>query len=112
MDRINVSSGSPPHSMSRARCGIGYDMTLFSGPLDGHAFASDKPFVILGWPSKNAVRSFASKREVWSHLDAASRTDKRAIFARVYEFHDGVWHRIPAQPTYLQRLELESQMAA
>ncbi|HEY1174223.1 MAG TPA: hypothetical protein VGH19_22850 [Verrucomicrobiae bacterium] len=81
-------------------------MTTYSGLLDGRIFSSDKPVVVFGWPSKSTVTSFTAKQAAWNYLEAGSRQSPKAVFARLYEFNGTHWHRIPTQPTYLQRLEM------
>jgi hypothetical protein len=78
-------------------------MNSFSGPLDGHAFTAELPFIVIGWPSKSAVTTFETKVALWNYLEAASRRDPDAILARAYEFTGKRWERMPALPTYLSR---------
>jgi hypothetical protein len=86
-------------------------MNHYSGLLDGHTFTAGKPFVVMAWPSKSAVTAFDSKLAAWNFLEAASRHDPTAVFARVYEFTSGRWERIPSLPTYLTKLEVNREEA-
>lgn len=102
--------GCFPYLLNLVKYILFTSMNHYAGPLEGRLFASSCPFVVLGWPSKSARTGFETKESLWSYLEAGSRSDPKAIFARAYEFVEGKWHRIPPLPTYLNRHETHTHL--
>jgi hypothetical protein len=60
----------------------------------GVSFTADKPFVMLGWPTDDAVKTFDSENEARQFLAQAIFIDGLATFARLYCFSNGKWNRL------------------
>jgi hypothetical protein len=73
--------------------------------MDGRLLIADKPVVVLGWPASSSMTSFETRMAAWNYVEVASRQDKSAIHARVFEHVGNEWRRIPPFPTYLQKIE-------
>jgi hypothetical protein len=80
-------------------------MHPFTGLMEGHCFSADKPVVVIGRSAAAGMKTFENKIAAWNYIEATSRHNQTARFFRVYELQGERWERIPALPTYLQRLQ-------
>jgi hypothetical protein len=71
-------------------------MQDYCGGIDGSNYYSNKPFIVVGWPTKKILRSFDTAEEAASFIYDICTDSENQSRVRLYGFVNGEWMQLAA----------------